>query len=112
MELCNQIKSLEELNNLLQTEKATIVYFTSPKCNVCKTLKPKIMETMKNEFSEMGRYFVDISENPEIPAQFSVFAAPTIIVFLEGKEFARKSRALSPSQLADEVRRPYQIMMS
>ncbi len=110
--LDTQIKTIEEIKKALQTEKATIVYFTSPKCNVCKTLRPKVMELMREEFPEMGRYFVDISETLDVPAQYSVFTAPTIIVFLEGREFSRKSRAMSPAQLADEVRRPYDIMMS
>ena len=110
--LDTQIKSIDEIQNILANEKATIIYFTSPKCNVCKTLRPKIMELMKDEFPEMGLYFVDIAETQDVPAQFSVFTAPTILVFLEGQEFARKSRAMSPAQLVDEVRRPYNIMMS
>ena len=112
MSLDIQIKSLDEVRNILEGEKATIIYFTSPKCNVCKTLRPKIMELMGEEFPEMGKYFVDIAETQDVPAQFSVFTAPTILVFLEGKEFSRKSRAMSPSQLIEEIRRPYNIMMS
>jgi thioredoxin-like negative regulator of GroEL len=112
MSLDIQIKSVEEINSILENEKATIVYFTSPKCNVCKTLRPKIMEIMSEEFPEMGRYFVDIAETQDVPAQFTVFTAPTIIVFLDGREFSRKSRAMSPAQLVEEIRRPYDIMMS
>jgi thioredoxin-like negative regulator of GroEL len=112
MNLDIQITSVEEMKKILSEEKATIIYFTSPKCNVCKTLRPKIMELMKGEFPEMGRYYVDIAESQDVPAQLSVFSAPTIIVFLEGREFARKSRAMSPAQLVEEIRRPYNIMMS
>jgi len=112
MSLDIQITKIEKMKEILESEKATIVYFTSPKCNVCKTLRPKIMELMSEEFPEMGKYFVDIAETQDVPAQFSIFTAPTILVFLEGKEFARKSRAMSPSQLVEEIRRPYNIMMS
>lgn len=112
MDLDIKIRSVDEIEDILANEKATIIYFTSPKCNVCKTLRPKIMELMKDEFPEMGRYYADISENQDIPAKFSVFTAPTILVFLEGKEFSRKSRAMSPAQLVDEIKRPYSIMMS
>ncbi len=112
MSLDRQIESIEDIDSILSTEKATIVYFTSPKCNVCKTLRPKIMELMSEEFPDMGRYFVDIADTPDVPAKFSVFAAPTIMVFLEGREFARKSRSMSPALLVDEIRRPYEIMMS
>lgn len=110
--LDSQIKTIDEIIIALKKEKATIIYFTSPKCNVCKTLRPKVMELMREEFPEMGRYFVDVLETPDVPAQYSIFAVPTIVVFLEGREFTRKSRAMSPAQLVDEVRRPYDIMMS
>ncbi len=112
MNLDKKIETIEEIEQILSTEKATIVYFTSPKCNVCKTLRPKIMELISEEFSDMGRYYVDISETPNIPAKFSIFAAPTILVFLEGREFARKSRSMSPTMLVEEIRRPYEIMNS
>jgi thioredoxin-like negative regulator of GroEL len=112
MELDIKITEQSQLNEKLGSEKATIVYFTSPKCNVCKTLRPKIMELMSEEYPEMGRYYVDIADTPDVPAQYSVFSAPTIIVFLEGREFARKSRAMSPQGLVEEIRRPYEIMMS
>jgi thioredoxin-like negative regulator of GroEL len=110
--LDNKVEQLAEMQNILEKEKATIVYFTSPKCNVCKTLRPKIMELMKEEFPEMGRYYVDVSESQELSANFTVFSAPTILVFLEGKEFARKSRSMSPNGLVEEIRRPYDIMTS
>ena len=112
MSLDIQITSIDQFSEILKTEKATIIYFTSPKCNVCKTLRPKIMELMSEEFPEMGRYYADIAETQDVPAQFSVFTAPTILVFLEGNEFARKSRAMSPAHLVEEIRRPYNIMMS
>ena len=112
MELDTKIEDLAVLQEALGKEKATIVYFTSPKCNVCKTLRPKIMELMKEEYPEMGRYYVDVADSPEVSANFTVFSAPTILVFLEGREFARKSRSMSPAGLVEEIRRPYEIMMS
>ena len=63
MSLDIQIKEIEKMKDILKNEKATIVYFTSPKCNVCKTLRPKIMELMNEEFPEMGKYFVDIASS-------------------------------------------------
>jgi thioredoxin 1 len=110
--LDTQIVSVEEAEKILSEEKATIVYFTSPKCNVCKSLRPKVMELMKNEFPDMGRYFVDASVSEDVSAKFTVFAVPTILVFLEGREFARESRNMSPMGLVEKIRRPYEIMNS
>jgi thioredoxin 1 len=110
--LDTQILSIEEADKILQNEMATIIYFTSPKCNVCKSLKPKVMELMKEEYPQMGRYFVDASVSEELSAKFTVFAVPTILVFLEGREFARESRNMSPMGLVEKIRRPYEIMTS
>jgi len=105
-----QITSLDHLESILEENIAAIIYFTSPKCNVCKVLRPKLMELTEKTYPDMGRFFVDISETPEIAAHYSVFAAPTILVLFEGKEFARKSRSMSPELLMKEIERPYSIL--
>jgi len=105
-----KIISLENLESILAENIAVIIYFTSPACNVCKVLRPKLMEITAKTYPDIGRYYVDISETPEIAAQYSVFAAPTIIVLFEGKEFARKSRSMSPELLMKEIERPYSIL--
>ncbi|MBD3823578.1 MAG: thioredoxin, partial [Epsilonproteobacteria bacterium] len=43
---------------------------------------------------------------------FNVFAIPTILILLEGKEFFRKSRNMSVNEVIREIQRPYEIMMS
>ncbi len=106
------LNDLGELQEKLQEEIALVLYFSSPSCNVCHVLRPKLMETIEKEFPSIGRYHVDIALTPEIAAQFQVFSAPTIIVFFEGKEFIRKGRSMSVEGLLQEIKRPYEIMTS
>ena len=106
------LKDIDELNKKLKEEIALVIYFSSPSCNVCHVLRPKLMEALQNEFPEIGRYHADIALTPEIAAQFQVFSAPTIIVFFEGREFIRKGRSLSVSGLLQEIKRPYELMTS
>ena len=105
-----KLTSLEDLESQLSSSVAAIIYFTSPACNVCKVLRPKLMDITAKTYPDITRLYVDISENPEIAAQYSVFAAPTIIVLFEGKEFSRKSRSMSPELLMKEIERPYSIL--
>jgi len=105
------LNNLDELHSKLQDEMAMTLYFSSPSCNVCHVLRPKLMEALENEYPGMGRYHADISLTPEIAAEFQVFSAPTIIVFLEGREFIRKGRAMSVDGLLQEIKRPYELMM-
>jgi thioredoxin-like negative regulator of GroEL len=53
-----------------------------------------------------------VGEHADIAAAFGVFSIPTAIVFLDGREFARVSRNVSIPALVEQIRRPYEIMLS
>ncbi len=106
------LTDLNELNNILKNELAVVLYFSSPSCNVCHVLRPKLMEALEAEYPQIKRYHADISLTPEIAAEFQVFSAPTIIIFLEGREFIRKGRAMSVDGLLQDIKRPYELMTS
>ncbi|MBU1641736.1 thioredoxin family protein [bacterium] len=104
--------ALEAIEHRLHTELALALYFSAPTCNVCHALKPKLMEAFETNFETMQIISIDISETPEIAAHFSVFAIPTLLVYLDGKEFLRKSRHMSVDQVVQEIKRPYDMMIS
>ena len=106
------LSDLNELTTALKNELAVVLYFSSPSCNVCHVLRPKLMEALEKEYPKIGRYHADIALTPEIAAEFQIFSAPTIIVFLEGREFIRKGRAMSVDGLLQEIKRPYTLMTS
>jgi len=89
-----------------------MLYFSAPTCNVCHALKPKLFEAVETQFDTFEIISVDISENPEIASHYSVFAIPTLVVFLGGREFLRKSRHMSVGEVIESIRRPYDIMMA
>ncbi len=101
----NQTEFLEVLDN----NKAVLVYFSNDSCNVCKVLKPKVEEMLTDSFPEIPMFYVDTVLTPDISAQHSVFTIPTIVVFFEGKEIIRKSRHIGVDQLQSEIERPYNI---
>lgn len=107
-----QIKSLEELNKIILESKAVLVYFSHEHCNVCKVLKPKVNELLSSEFPLMSMYYCDTIESPEIAAQNSIFAVPTLVVYFDGKEFFRKSRNIGISELQKEIERPYYLIFN
>jgi thioredoxin 1 len=45
-----------------------------------------------------------------LAAQNRVFAAPTVVVFFDGRETIRKSRAFGVDELKSEIQRPYSMM--
>lgn len=104
------IETSEKLNEVLQNKEAVLVYFSHEQCNVCKVLKPKIAEMLHNEYPKMKMYYSDTVKNPEVAAQNSVFAVPTLLVFFQGKEYFRKSRNISIGNLGMDIERPYTMI--
>ena len=106
------MQTIENIENTIKENIAVMVYFSAPTCNVCHALKPKLLEALDENFKEFKVESVDISVDEDISPHFGVFAIPTVLIFLDGKEFLRKSRHMSVSEVIDEIKRPYEIMTS
>jgi thioredoxin 1 len=91
---------------------AALLYFSSPMCNVCEVLKPKVFSAVEVYFEKIECYEVNIANTPEIGVHFNVLAAPTVIIFLNGKEFVREYRAFSVEGMLAKIERPYDILFS
>jgi thioredoxin-like negative regulator of GroEL len=87
--------------------QGVILYFTTPECNVCKVLKPKIRALIENKSPKMAIQFIDVSQNPKLAADFQIFTVPVILVYFEKNEFIRKVRNISLIELEKEISRPY-----
>jgi len=106
------MQTIKNIQNTIKENLAVMVYFSSPTCNVCHALKPKLFEALEKNFTEFKVESVDISLQEEIAPYFGVFSIPTVLVFLDTKEFLRKSRHMSVDEVIKEIKRPYEIMMS
>ncbi|MBD3796287.1 MAG: thioredoxin family protein [Campylobacterales bacterium] len=106
------MQTIEEIENIIKENLAVMVYFSAPTCNVCHALKPKLLEAIETNFKEFEIVSVDVSVDQEVAAHFSVFAIPTVLVFLDSREFLRKSRHMSVDEVIREIKRPYEIMVS
>jgi len=103
---------LEEIQNIIKSEVGVLIYFSGENCNVCHALRPKFKELFDKEFPKIKQIYLDAHDNPEISANFQVFSVPTMLVFLDGREFVREGRAVSIHQLQQKLQRPYDIMLS
>lgn len=106
------MQTIEDIKKTLEENQAVMLYFSAPTCNVCHALKPKLLDAIQSNFTEFKVVSIDTSFEQEIAAHFSVFAIPTVLVFLDSKEFLRKSRHMSVDEVVGEIKRPYEIMMS
>lgn len=106
------MQRVEDIKKIIEENRAVMLYFSAPSCNVCHALKPKLVSAIESNFSEFKIVNIDVSIEQEIAASFSVFAIPTVLIFLDGREFLRKSRHMSVDEVIREIARPYDIMCS
>lgn len=104
-----EITSFDEFEKLKQ-EPALLAYFSTEACNVCKVLKPKVQQLLREKFPEVKMAYVKSDVLPDIAGQNRIFAAPTILVFFDGREYIRKSRNIGIGELEDAIARPYKMM--
>src|SRR5210317_1252527 len=106
---------MSDLNILeeIQSQTATALYFKGERCSVCSVLEPKIKTLLASEFPKFT--FISIPESEaqsELRAQLRVFNVPTLVLFLEGKEFLRTGKNTSVMELAQQIERPYHTCSS
>jgi len=106
------LTAIESYNEFINKNLGTVIYFSTPMCNVCKVLKPKLIELLVSEFPEMKFAYINCDKAKELAAQNNVFTVPTILFLFEGKEFIRKSRNINLNNLTQELKRPYHLLFS
>jgi len=102
--------TLEQLQQTIREEIGVLLYFSGENCNVCHALRPKFKELFDKEFPLIKQIYLDAHENAEISAHYRVFSVPTMIVFLDGREFVREGRAVSMHKMTEQLKRPYTMM--
>jgi len=106
-----EITSFEEFEKL-KKEAALLAYFSTEACNVCKVLKPKVVHLLETHFPEMKMAYIKSDVLPDVAGQNQIFAAPTILVFFDGREYIRKSRNIGIGELQEAIARLYQMMFA
>ena len=100
---------VDDYTKFISENPGAVVYFSTPSCNVCKVLKPKILELIDEKYPQLKFAYVDCETSKELAAQNNIFAVPTILFFLDGKEIFRKSRNIGLAELDNDITRPYSL---
>lgn len=99
----------KELKDIIN-KKGVIIYFYNNACSSCRVLRPKVRDMINKSFPGIEFQEINVEEYPEIPASASVYTAPTIVVYFEGKETLRESRYISVSHLEEKIERYYNML--
>ncbi|CDM67408.1 thioredoxin [Clostridium bornimense] len=99
-----EIKKSDEIDNLINENIITVIYFTGTSCGACEVIKKKIKEILK-EYSNVNYYEVDGEKNVDIAAKYGVFSLPILLLFIEGKETIRIGRNIDFLEFERSVER-------
>jgi len=102
--------TVEEIKNIIANNMGVLLYFSGEHCNVCHALRPKFKALFDEEFPQIKQIYLDSHENIEISSHFQVLSLPTMLVFLDGREFIREGRSVSLHKLRQDLKRPYTMM--
>ncbi|RKX49409.1 MAG: thioredoxin [Thermotogae bacterium] len=100
--------SFNELQSEIEKE-LVLVEFSTPTCGVCTTVKRKL-EAIEENYPQWKFLYIDINKNPEASGAFTVFTAPTIIIFHDGKELNRWARNFGMNQITDYMGRIMEML--
>jgi len=105
-----ELNNIEDVVLKLKQEQAVMLYFYSNNCAPCISLRPKVIDLVKQEFPRMELFLVNSEKHAEIAAAHNCFSNPTLILYFEGREFRRMSKYISIPQLSGEIMRPYALL--
>jgi thioredoxin-like negative regulator of GroEL len=91
-------------------QPAVAIWFSAAGCGVCSVLRPRVKALFEEVFPQVQWLEVDTTSQPEVAAQHQVFTIPTLLVFLDGREFLRRARNFSPAEVRDALERPYGLL--
>lgn len=99
MELINDINRLKEF---VADNKFCLLYIQTPDCGLCSIMLNKI-EAEAQLFDKLCSARVELLVVPEVTGEFLVATAPTVLVFVEGKEVYRAGTFIDTKELAQVI---------
>jgi thioredoxin 1 len=84
---------------VLASSKPVVVDFWADWCGPCKMIGPALEELSDELGEQVTIAKLDIMENTEIAAKYSVQSIPLLLVFKDGEVVAKKLGAAPKSQL-------------
>ena len=94
---------MSDFNEIINSDKPTLVDFYANWCGPCKMMTPIIEET-KSELGDKANVLkVNVDDNKEVSVKYNVRSIPTVILFKNGNPVWRHSGVVQKNVLINEV---------
>lgn len=81
-----------------------VVDFWAPWCGPCKMMAPHFDRVAANLEPEVRLAKLETDANPDVAGRYGIRSIPTLILFRDGREVARKAGAMDANMLSNWVR--------
>lgn len=101
-----RLTSIQLANEFIQRHTLAFLYVSSTDCGVCHALQPQIQKVMM-KYPEIQLGAIDVQEVKEVAESFSIFTAPVLLLFVEGKEYVREARFVHLDLFDEKIHKIY-----
>lgn len=106
MDNFRDLHTLDEVSNFIHKHQLAFLYITQPNCSVCHGLLPQVQALME-KYPKIALAKVDAVEVQAIAGEFSIFTAPVLLLFIDGKEYLREARIVQMDLFEEKLDRIY-----
>lgn len=106
------IQTVTQVTAALEKYPAVLFYFSTLSCAVGEALEPKVRELIERDYPKIEFIWIDMNSAPEVLGAYQVFVEPTILLFVHGKEYLRRSRNIHLAELQGAIQRIYDLAFS
>ena len=97
------------MEELINNNPISIVYFRGSECGACDAIKEKILDIIL-DYNEIKFLEINAIENIELAAQHDIFSLPILLLFINGKEALRVGRYFDILDFKNSINRYYNLI--
>ena len=96
---------MSDFNEIINSDKPTLVDFYADWCGPCKVMSP-IIEQTKSTLGDTATVLkINIDNNQEVARKYQIRSIPTLMIFKEGEVVLRQSGVPQKEMIVESVKK-------
>lgn len=105
--IVKELLTMDEVKAFETSLDLNFLYVLTTGCGVCHALLPQI-ERVFEEYPNIQTRQVNAADIPELAGHLSIFTAPVLILFSDGKEILREARFVHVDEFDQKIGKIYE----
>lgn len=108
MKEINELTTIEMVEEFLENNELSLLYFSTPECSTCHAILPKLRELL-DEYPLVQFSHIDASQVKEVAERFLILSAPIMILMIDQKEYLLADRFVRFELLKEKLDQIYNM---